>query len=99
MPRFRTTTGIFLIVALAAVGLALVWIPPQLVAQYEQVKRHGPLATYIYFGIVGLGSAILLGVTGTVSWKLWRSTRNKAASRQRRPRTPASSRPTRSGGR
>jgi len=89
MPRVRTTTGIFLIVALAAVGLLLVWIPPQLVAQYEQVKQYGPTWTYLYFGIVGVGSAILLGITGTVAWQLWRATRNKVASRQRQAKNPS----------
>ncbi len=89
MPQFRTTTGIFLIVALAALGIALVWIPPQLVAQYEQVKQYGPTATTLYFGLVGLGAAILLGITGTVTWQLWRTTRNKAASRQRQAKNPS----------
>ncbi len=89
MPHFRTTTGIFLIVALAAVGIMLVWIPPQLVAQYEQVKQYGTTATYVYFAIVGAGAAILLGITGTVSWQLWRTTRNKAASRRRQAKNPS----------
>ncbi|MCI0359550.1 MAG: DUF697 domain-containing protein [Planctomycetaceae bacterium] len=89
MPRFRTSTGIFLIVALAAIGLLLVWVPPQLIAQYEQVKQYGPAWTWLYFGFVGTGAAILLGITGTVAWQLWRSTRNKAASRQRQAKNPS----------
>jgi GTPase len=89
MPRFGPSSGVFLIVALAAIGLLFVWIPPQLVAQYEQVKQLGPIATYVYFGIVGTGAAILLGIAGTVTWRLWRSTRNKAASRQRQAKNPS----------
>ena len=89
MPRFRLTNGLFLIVALAAVGLLLVWIPPRLVAQYEQVKQYGPTWTYVYFAVVGLGSAILLGITGTIAWQLWRATRNKAISRQRQAKNPS----------
>src|SRR4029453_6069077 len=89
MPRFGPSSGVFLIVALAAIGLLFVWIPPQLVAQYEQVKQLGPMATYVYFGLVRTGPAILLGVTGTVAWQLWRSTRNKAASRQRQAKNPS----------
>jgi hypothetical protein len=89
MPQFRTTTGIFLIVALAAVGLMLVWIPPWLLAQYEHIKRLGPTATYAYFAVVGAGSAILLGITGVVGWQLWRTTVNKAASRRRQAKNPS----------
>lgn len=89
MPQFRLTSGLFLIVALAAVGLALVWIPPQLVAQYEQVKQYGPTWTAIYFVFVGTGAAILLGIIGTVSWQLWRATVNKARSRQRQAKNPS----------
>ena len=89
MPRFRFTTGLFLLIALAALGLALVWIPPQLVAQYEQVKQYGPTATYVYFAVVGIGSAILLGITGYVVWHLWRTTVNKSASRQRQAKNPS----------
>ena len=89
MPRFRVTSGLLLIVALAAAGLLLVWIPPWLVGQYERVKEWGPAATYLYFGVVGLGGAILLGVTITVVWQLWRATRDKARSRQRQAKNPS----------
>jgi small GTP-binding protein len=89
MPRVRVSTGLFLIVALAAVGLLLVTVPPWLVGQYEQVKAWGPTATYVYFGIVGVGAAILLGITGTVSWRLWRATRNKALGRERQAKNPS----------
>ena len=89
MPQFRTTSGIFLIVALAAVGILLVWIPPQLVAQYEHVKQLGPTWTYVYFAFVGTGATILLGISGTVAWQLWRTTRNKAATRLRQAKNPS----------
>ena len=89
MPHLRTTTGLFLIVALAAVGIMLVWIPPQLVAQYEQIKQYPPAVRYTYLAIVGGGAAILLGITGTVTWRLWQSTRRKAASRVRQAKNPS----------
>ena len=83
MNRLRVTNGIFLIVTLAAVGFLLVYIPPKIVEQYDRVKQMGPAATYIYFALVGGGAAILAGVGGTVLWRLWRATREKAARRVR----------------
>jgi small GTP-binding protein len=89
MPQIRLTSGLLLIVVLAAVGLLLVWLPPALLSQYQQVKEYGLAATYVYFAFVGVGSAILLGVTGTVTWQLWRATLSKAQSRERQAKNPS----------
>lgn len=89
MPQIRLTSGLLLIVVLAAVGLVLVWLPPALVAQYEQVKQYGPITTYVYFAFVGAGAAILIGITATVVWQLWRATTRKAASRERQAKNPS----------
>ena len=89
MSRFRVTNGLFLLVALAAVGLLLVWVPPHLVEQYERVKQYGPTWTYVYFGVVGLGAAILLGIVGSGGWQLWRATRRKTLSRRQQAKNPS----------
>jgi len=89
MPRFRTSNGIFLIVLLAAVGFLLIYVPPNVMAQYERVKGLGPPYTYIYWGLVGTGAAILLLLTGGIVWKLWQATRDKARRRIRGAKNPS----------
>ena len=42
MSRLRTSNGLFLIVALAAVGFLLVYVPPKVLEQYERIKVLGP---------------------------------------------------------
>src|SRR5687768_8262279 len=83
------TNGLFLLIALAALGVVLVWIPPQLVAQYEQVKTWEPVWIYGYFGIIGAGAAILLGVIGYFFYSLWSATRKKKEQRQRQAKNPS----------
>jgi small GTP-binding protein len=89
MSRFRVTNGLFILVALAAVGLLLVYIPPKLLEQYDRVKELGPPWTYFYFGLVGTGAAILLALSSAIAWKLWRSTRRKQQHRSRGAKNPS----------
>jgi uncharacterized protein len=89
MDRLRFTNGVFLLVTLAAIGFLLVYIPPKIVEQYDRVKQLGPAATYVYFALVGLGAAILFGISGTVLWRLWRSGRRKEARRARTAKNPS----------
>ena len=53
MPRLRPTNGVFLIVALAALGFLLVYVPPKILEQYDRVKELGPPWTYFYLALVG----------------------------------------------
>jgi small GTP-binding protein len=89
MPRLRPTSGIFLIVALAAVGFLLVYVPPKVLEQYDRVKALGPPWTYLYFALVGTGAAILSGLAIAIGWKLWRATRRKHAARERQAKNPS----------
>jgi small GTP-binding protein len=83
MPRFRSTSGVFLIVTAAAVGILLVYLPPTVLGQYERVRSLGAPWTYLYFGLVGTGAVILLAVSIIVLAKLWRATRLKDQRRER----------------
>lgn len=89
MPASRLTERVLLLVALAAVGVLLVWVPPQLVEQYEKVRGWGPRYAYAYLAIVGVGAAILLGLAIVVFWKLWSATRTKQAQRERQAKNPS----------
>ncbi|MEX2177005.1 MAG: DUF697 domain-containing protein, partial [Pirellulaceae bacterium] len=89
MARIRPSNGIFLIVALAAVGFLLVYIPPKVIEQYDRVKQLGPISTWLYFGLVGTGAALLLFAAGAVVWRLWRATRQKRLARERQAKNPS----------
>ena len=89
MPRLRTTNGLFLIVLLAALGFLLIYVPTKVVELYDRVKGLGPTYTYLYWGMVGTGAAILVLLTGGIVAKLWQATRDKAASRARGAKDPS----------
>jgi uncharacterized protein len=89
MARLRPTNGVFLIVALAALGFLLVYIPPKILEQYDRVKELGPPWTWIYFALVGTGAAVLLVLSVSIVWKLWRATRLKDDRRHRLAKNPS----------
>ena len=58
MPASRWSERVLLLLALAAVGVLLVWVPPQLVEQYEKVRGWGnPIYGYLYLALVGTGAS------------------------------------------
>jgi len=85
----RSVNGLFLIVALAGLGLLMVWLPSQVVQQYHAVKELGLVWVNVYFAVVGLGAAIFLGTTASVVWTLWSRTRRKQQRRQQRAKNPS----------
>jgi uncharacterized protein len=89
MSRLRTSNGLFLIVALAAVGILLVYIPPKVLEQYERIKVLGPPWIYFYFALVGTGAAILATLSCMIAVQLWRATRQKQAQRSRGAKDPS----------
>ena len=93
----RTTTGLLLLVVMAAVGFLLVYMPGKLVEQYQLVREAGPVWITVYFSVVGAGAVILLGLTLWILGRLW--LRPRAESRppreagQESPRTNARGEP------
>lgn len=83
------TDRIILIVALATVGALLIYIPPRILDQYDRIKEHGPPWTYLYFGLVGCGAAIMLGLTGMGIYTVWKNTREKRLQNERRVKNPS----------
>ncbi len=79
---------LLVLVAVAAIGAALVAIPPFVVTQYQTVSALGTTWGYIYLGAVGLGAALFVGATGRLGWKLWAASREKKARRSANARGP-----------
>ena len=74
---------------MTALGAALVYLPPQVLSQYERAQALGPPWSYAYLALVGSGALLLAGVGGGVVWKLWRAGRRKAHDRQRARQNPS----------
>jgi hypothetical protein len=89
MSQSRTTTGIFLVVALAVLGYVLVTIPPRLVEQYYHAIEISPVIGYIYLAVVGVGSLLLGGLLFAIVLHIWRNSRQKAADLARRSLSPS----------
>src|SRR5262245_31042391 len=85
----RRSSGLMLIVVFALLGGLLVYIPPQLVAQYERVSSWGRGAVIAYFVIVGTCGLILAGCTSWIVIRLWRATRRKSEREARRSKNPS----------
>ncbi|WP_254513230.1 GTP-binding protein [Anatilimnocola floriformis] len=83
------TDRIILIVALAAVGAVLIYIPPRILDQYDKIKGLGAPWTYLYFGLVGCGAAIMLGLAGMGIYTIWKNTREKRQQNERRIKNPS----------
>ena len=89
MKPHRTTTGLLLLVVLAAIGFLLVYMPGKLAEQYYLVQEAGPVWVTVYFSVVGTGALILLSATLWILGRLWWRLRAKAARRQRRDKNPS----------
>lgn len=89
MPRLRSSNGILIVVLLAALGVLLVYVPNKVIDLYDRVKGLGSPYLYIYWGLVGTGAVILVLIGGTVLYKLWKATRDKARRRDRTGKNPS----------
>jgi predicted GTPase/uncharacterized protein (DUF697 family) len=78
----------FALIAIAAVGAALLAIPPFVVSQYQTVSALGKTWGYLYLGAVALGAALFVGATGRMGWKLWAASREKNQKRISTARGP-----------
>lgn len=90
MKPSHKTTGLLLIVVVAALGALLVMIPSWIAGHVETISEIGPRwLVYVYLSVVGLGAVLLIGSTSTILWKLWNRTRKKRARRVERAKNPS----------
>lgn len=85
----RHATGLWMLIYLAAVGYALVVLPPKLIDQHNQLAERNRTLGTIYLAVVGLGVLILAVLTAWILWQLVRNTRRKGKTRLRRGRSPS----------
>jgi len=88
MLQRRSTFGFLLLAGVAVLAYFLVTLPPQLAAGYRDIAETSPYLAYAYLGVVLLGTLILLSLFVWIYWKLWRNTRSKDESIDRRGRSP-----------
>ncbi|MCA9154777.1 MAG: GTP-binding protein [Planctomycetales bacterium] len=89
MSARHTANRMLLLVVLAFSGFMLIYIPKLVLDQYETISKLGPTWTYVYFGIVGTGAALLLGCTIWILITLWRRSARKRRRRIERARNPS----------
>ncbi|MFO0903350.1 MAG: DUF697 domain-containing protein [Pirellulales bacterium] len=89
MKPWRTSTGLYGLVLLAAVGFLLVYIPPKIVDQYRQIEDCGRPWVIGYFVLVGGGAALLASITGSIAFRIWNATRRKKQRVEQRRRNPS----------
>ena len=65
----KPSRGLLIIVALAAIGYALVTLPPMAVGQYRAAAEINSWVGYAYLALVSVGGLLLLGL---IVWALWR---------------------------
>ena len=78
-----------LVVALACVGLALIFLPGWIIDNYQTISAFGSWAGLIYLIVVGIGAALLIGSTAWTVWKLWGASLAKERKRERRNKNPS----------
>src|SRR3989440_13029483 len=89
MSRLRVSNGVFLVVLLAAIGFGLIYVPTKVIELYDRVKGLGSPYIYLYWGMVGTGTAILVLLSGAIVLKLWHATRGKNARISRGAKNPS----------
>lgn len=85
----RTSNNLVLVLMLAIIGGLLVYVPPEVLSQYEKISKYGTLWTVVYFAVVGIGGGIFLGLAGGLVWKLWSATLRKQLRRQQGEKSPS----------
>jgi small GTP-binding protein len=88
IPR-KTSRGLLIVAALAAVGWGLVTIPPRVMTGYDAATKAGSLAAGAYLTLVCSGGAVLLALAAWGAWRLWGATILKQQRQSRRAKNPS----------
>ena len=89
MAKNSLINRIFLIIALAALGALLVYLPTTLMEQYRAAKELGAFWGTIYLVVIGIGGALLLGTSGWVAWKMFGASLRKKRRKTQLAKNPS----------
>ncbi|PHR94986.1 MAG: hypothetical protein COA78_31030 [Blastopirellula sp.] len=79
----------WLIISLAVIGAALVYLPSTVAGYYQQADGMVGVWRYAYLGLISTGGALILGAIITVVWKLYRAKIRKNERKVRRQQNPS----------
>ncbi|MFN9881193.1 MAG: YcjF family protein [Planctomycetota bacterium] len=85
----KNAAGILLLIAAAALGVALIYLPGWILDRYARISEWSPAAGKIYLATVAVGALLLLGSMLYGWWKLWGASLAKKIRRERRNRNPS----------
>ena len=85
----KTFSGIFLVIAAAALGFVLIYLPSWIISNYDAISKLGRIWGTLYLIVVGLGVALLLGSIGWTVWKLSGASIAKKRRTERRNLNPS----------
>jgi len=85
----KTFTGVFLLIAMAVVGLGLIWLPGWVIDNYQAAAGVGSIWGVLYLIIVGIGTLLVLGSAGWTLWKLFGASIAKKRRLARRSKNPS----------
>lgn len=87
-PR-RFANQFLVLVMMAVIGVLLVYVPPQALAQVDRMFEVSPWLGYAYITVVSIGAVLFLVATIWIVAKLYWRMREKAAKRADRSRNPS----------
>jgi hypothetical protein len=85
----RPLSGVFLLLALAALGYLLLWAPPQILTHYRQVAEVSPTWARAYLVALVAFAVALVALGGSLVWRLAQSSRRKRKRRETQARLPS----------
>ena len=85
----KTFSGFMIIVVAAFAGLALIYLPIWLVANYKTAAGLGEIWGVLYLVVVGTGLVLVTGSSVWLIWKLWGASIYKRRRRERRNKNPS----------
>ncbi len=88
-PRRFFTNRMLTLASIAMLGVLLVYLPTAVVNQYRAARELGTIWGSIYLITIGIGTSLLLGVSGWIGWKLWGNTLRKRRRKSGRIRNPS----------
>ncbi len=86
----RTNTYRFILLGVLAVAAYFaITLPPKVIEQYNSAMEQSRFVGWAYLAVVGLGAAVLVGLTVWTLWTVWRNTRTRQRDERRRAKNPS----------